>query len=301
MHAIKTKEIRCLVFWLCEATTGFALKGMIYSRKDSDSGPYKNLANDIAMKLCSVYFGTGRDIYVDRYFTSHGLVCNLLQQNLTLIGTIMANRCEVQSQFKAAKGREVESTKVLYDHSNKILLLSYVHKRNKNALMMSSSHFSILFMDCHNKHTVITDYNQHKGGVDTLDKNCEEFSCLRKTNLRPMVVNYNLMSVATNNAFIVTRGNGKCDRKTDFLKQLSFQLAQSYLSNRKLRADTKVLAEKMGFIAAASNTINRTVQGIKRGRCYRCGKNTCLACLVCRRRVCPQHRKMPKNTYCLKC
>ena len=59
----------------------------------------------------------------------------------------MANRREVLSQFKAAQGREVESTKALYDHSNKILLLSYVHKRNKNAHMMSSSHFSISIMD----------------------------------------------------------------------------------------------------------------------------------------------------------
>ena len=67
------------------------------------------------------------------------------------------------------------------------------------------------------------------------------------------------------------KGSGKCDRKTDFLRQLSFQLAQSYLSNRKLRAETKILAEKMGFFDTASNTINRTVQGIKRERCYRCG------------------------------
>ena len=74
-----------------------------------------------------------------------------------------------------------------------------------------------------------------------------------------MVINNNLISVATNNSFIVMRGSGKCDRKTDFLKQLSFQLAQSYLSNRKLRAETKVLVKKMGFIDAASNTITRTV------------------------------------------
>ena len=60
------------------------------------------------------------------------------------------------------------------------------------------------------------------------------------------------------------KGSGKCDGKTDFLKQLSFQLAQSYLSNQKLRSETKILAEKMGFFDAASNTINRTVQGIKR-------------------------------------
>ena len=213
----------------------------------------------------------------------------------------MANRREVPSQLKAAKGREIESTKALYDHSNKILLLSYVPKRNKNVLMMSSTHSSISITDCHKKPTVITDYNKHKGGVDTLDENCEEFSCLRKTNRWPMVINYNLINAATNNAFIVMKGSGKCDSKTNFLKQLSFQLAQPYVSNRKLRGETKVLAKKMGFIDTASNTINRTVQGIKRGRCYGCGKNTRLACLVCRRRVCPQHRKIPKNTYCLEC
>ena len=63
----------------------------------------------------------------------------------------MANRREVPSQFKAAKGREIESTKALYDHSNKIILLSYVPKRNKNVLMMSSSHSSISITDCHKK------------------------------------------------------------------------------------------------------------------------------------------------------
>ena len=255
----KPRKYGVKFFWLCETTTGFALKGMIYSGRESDSGPHRNLANDIVMKLGSVYFGTGRDIYVDWYFTSHGLVCNLLRQNLTLIGTIMANRREVPSQFKAAKGREIESTKALYDHSNKILLLSYVPKRNKNVLMMSSSHSSISITDCHKKPTVITDYNKHKGGVDTLDENCEEFSCLRKTNRWPMVINYNLINVATNNAFIVMRGSGKCDQKRDFLKQLSFQVAQPYVSNRKLRGETKVLAKKMGFIDTASNTINRTV------------------------------------------
>ena len=171
----------------------------------------------------------------------------------------MANRREVSSQFKASKGRKIESTKALYNHSNKILLLSYVSKRNKNVLMMSSSHSSISITDCHKKPTVITDYNKHKGGVDTFDENCEEFSCLTKTNRWPMVINYNLINVATNNACIVMRGSGKCDRKTNFLKQLSFQVAQPYVSNRKLRGETKVLAKKMGFIDTASNTINRTV------------------------------------------
>ena len=207
----KLRKYGVKFFWLCEATTGFALKGMIYSGRESDSVPHRNFAHDIVMKLCSVYFGAGRDIYVDRYFTSHGLVCNLLQQNLTLIGTIIANRREEPPRFKVAKEREIESTKALYDHSNKILLLSYVPKRNKNVLMISSSHSSISITDCHKNPTVITDYNKHKGGVDTLDENCEEFSW-RKTNLWPMVINYNLINVATYNAFIVMRVVEMCQK-----------------------------------------------------------------------------------------
>ena len=185
---------------------------------------------------------------------------------------------------------------------NKILLLSYVPKRNKNVLMMSSSHSSISITDCHKKLNVIIDCNKHKIGVDTLDENCKEFSCLRKTDRWPMIIiNYNLINVATNNAFLVMRGNGKSAKKMDFLKKLSYQLAKPYVSSRKLRGETKYFAEKMGFIDASANTSNQTVQGVKRGRCYRCMKQTRLACSICRRRVCPQHRKMPRNPYCLEC
>ena len=60
------------------------------------------------------------------------------------------------------------------------------------------------------------------------------------------------------------RGNRKCDRKTDFIEQLSFQLGQPYVRNRKLRGETKVLAQKIEFIDDASNIINLAVQGIKR-------------------------------------
>ena len=83
--------------------------------------------------------------------------------------------------------------------------------------------------------------------------------------------------------------------KNDFLRQLTFQLAKPYVSNRKLRGETKLLAEKLGFVDAASNTMNHTFQGIRRGRCYRFAKHTLLACMICSQRVCPQHRKIPKT------
>ena len=122
------------------------------------------------MNLCSFYFGTGCDIYVDRYvFCISGLVCNLLHQNFTLVGTVLANRHEVPSPIKSTR-REVESTEALYEHSNKILLLPYVPKRNKNILMISSLHSFVSITDSHKKPAVIMDHKKHKSEADTLDK-----------------------------------------------------------------------------------------------------------------------------------
>ena len=52
--------------WLCEATAGFALHGIIYSSREEKNAPHRNLAKDIVMNLCSIYYDTGQDIYVDR-------------------------------------------------------------------------------------------------------------------------------------------------------------------------------------------------------------------------------------------
>ena len=212
----------------------------------------------------------------------------------------MSNRREIPSQFKSARGREVESTKALYDHSNGILLILYIPKRYRNVLMMSSSHSDVSIADCHSKPTII-DYDKHKGGVDTLDENCKELNCFRKTNRWPMVINYNLINVATNNAFIVMRGVGKSSKKTEFLKRLSFQLAQLYVRKRKLIGQTKLFAERMGFIDAAPHSSKRTSQPVKRERCSRCSKHTRSACQTCKQFICPRHRKLLKKVHCLNC
>ena len=123
----------------------------------------------------------------------------------------------------------MEGTEALYDHLNKILLLSYVPKRNRNVLRVSSSPSSVSMTDCDKKPTVIMDYNKRKGRVDTLDENYKEFHCLRKTNCWPMIINYNFINVASNNAYIIMRDTGKSEKKTDFLKQSSFQLTQPYV------------------------------------------------------------------------
>ena len=132
----KLKKCGVDVFWLCETTTGFAMNATIYIGREAYSAPQRNLGNDLVMNLCSVYFDTGRDIYLDRYFTSHSLVCIMLHQNLKLVGTVIANQREIPLQLKSTRGREVESIEALNFYTNKILLLSYDPKRNRNVLIM---------------------------------------------------------------------------------------------------------------------------------------------------------------------
>jgi len=98
---------------------------------------------------------------------------------------------------------------------------------------MSSSHSSISITNCHKKTTVITDHNKHNGGVDTLDENCEEFSCSRKTNRWLVVINNNMITVATNNAFIVMRGNGKSDKK-GFSQATNFSACKTICQQPKI-------------------------------------------------------------------
>ena len=161
------------VFLLFEATTDFAMNGKIYlGREAKEETSHRNLSNDLVINLYSVYFETGRDIYLDRYFRSHNLVCILLHQNLKLVGTVMANQREVPSQLKS-RGREVESTKAFNAYMNKIFLLSYDPKQNRNILIMSFSQPSVSITDCHKKPTVVIDHNKYTnvGGVGTLDEN----------------------------------------------------------------------------------------------------------------------------------
>ena len=72
------------------------MNGTIHLGREAHLASQRNLANDLVLTLCSVYFETGRDVYLDRYFTSHSLVCIMLHQNPKLVGIVMANQRELQ-------------------------------------------------------------------------------------------------------------------------------------------------------------------------------------------------------------
>ena len=78
--------------------------------------------------------------------------------------------------------RTVESSIFGFQRDITSVLVSYVPKRNKTVLLMSSFHHD-QSVDVQNKHKpeIITDYSCHKGGVDTLDQLVRWYTCRRKS------------------------------------------------------------------------------------------------------------------------
>ena len=90
-------------FWACESSSGYALNGIPYDGKEGDQ-VHGNLAQEIVMRLLEPYFGTGRDVCTDNFFTSYNLAKLLLQENLTLLGTIRRHRREVTESLNKKNG-----------------------------------------------------------------------------------------------------------------------------------------------------------------------------------------------------
>ena len=82
--------------------------------------------------------GSGRNITTDNFFTSYELGQELLQENLTLLGTMRQNRGEIPEEMLPQKKREVLSTKFCY--GNNTQLASYVPKKNKAVIVSSTEH-----------------------------------------------------------------------------------------------------------------------------------------------------------------
>ena len=128
-------------------------------------------SSSTVLSLTECYNGSGRNIFLDGYFTNYNLCTQLLDNGLTGTGTIVSTRRDVPREIRNVKEREVLSTVELWEPNLRILLLSYVPKKGKNVLMMSSMHTSaeVRFVREDRKPQVILVYNAGKGGVDLSD------------------------------------------------------------------------------------------------------------------------------------
>lgn len=226
------------IYALVDSRTFYVHNMEIYAGKQPD-GAYQvpNDAASVVKRLIKTIDKSGRNVTADNYFTSIQLANDLLTDHkLTLVGTLRKNKREIPPRLLQVKDRPVQSSMFAFGvFPNRCMLASFVPKKNKNVLMISTFHDddSIDEESAENKPQVITFYNLTKGGVDVVDRMKAEYSVTRVSNRWPLTLFCTFLNIATVNSQIIYKSNtGVISTRRKFINLLSKQLTRPHLVRR---------------------------------------------------------------------
>ncbi|XP_028254563.1 piggyBac transposable element-derived protein 4-like [Parambassis ranga] len=234
-----------LKLWVaCDAASSYAWRMQAYTGKESPlasdgrttAKPEVKLASRVVLDLTRGL--KHRLVTCDNFFTSYELAHRLRCNGVDLLGTIRSNRLELPHELTSARGRKVFSSKFAF--TELATLISYVPKRNKTVVLLSTRHSTPeINADCNKmKPQAILDYNRTKGGVDNLDKLLATYSCRRMTKRWPVAMFHNILDVSAYNAYVIWREThpelmaGTRNRRRLFLGQLGKELVTPLILRR---------------------------------------------------------------------
>ncbi|XP_067101197.1 piggyBac transposable element-derived protein 4-like [Osmerus mordax] len=298
------------IFWMCDARIPYAIDGMVYTGRQPGEEVQRNLGENIVRQLCYGIRQTGRNITMDNFFTSVPLAEKLLEKNLTIVGTLRQNKPDIPSVMKPSKLREKHSSE--FGFNGNMTMVSYVPKKGKAVVLLSTMHDSRVVDEnsVKKKPEVIQYYNKTKGGVDTMDQMVRTYTCKRRTRRWPMVLWYNLLDVATLNAYSLFTAQhpdymgGVTNARRLFIKELGKELVMPHMKRRMEGTPhlQKHIIEAMGRcgIQTLKPTTTQPQEDIrqarqkKRKRCNICpaakDRKASSWCSQCTRPVCKEHK-----------
>ena len=234
-----------------------------------------------------------RNVTCDNWFTSIPLISTLYNDyKLTFLGTIRKNKRELPPEFSNPT-RPIGSS--MFAYNNYITLVSYIPKRKKNVLLVSTLHHDDKISQLTGKPEMIMDYNDTKGGVDTLDKMCAAYDCARNTRRWPMVIFYSMLNIAGVNSMVLysLQNVDKNITRRNFLHLLSFELAENHM---RVRATISNIPRTIKLrIKEIPNINHKPVvnEPNSRGRCSICDRRknrpTRFSCIKCGKFLCLEH------------
>ncbi|XP_027880247.1 piggyBac transposable element-derived protein 4-like [Xiphophorus couchianus] len=172
---------------------------------------------------------------MDNFFTSF---TKLLKNNLTIVGTLRQNKPDIPSIMKPSKSWELHSSE--FGFYGNMTMVSYVQKKGKAVVLLSTMHDDKAVDNSSQKKKpeVIQYYNKTKGGVDTMDQVVSNYTGLRRTRRWPMVLWYNMLDVATLNAYTNLGAQhpdhmgGASNARRLFIKELGKELVMPHMKRR---------------------------------------------------------------------
>ena len=234
------------IFWCCDSSTGYPLKGEVYLGRQSGeaaTAASRNRISDLVKRLVQPWVNSGRTITMDNYFTDLGLAEDLLAIQTTIVGTVRRNKRDIPKELQPSLKRPEQSSIFCFDQQ--LTLVSYVPKKRKAVILLSSMHHNKDINEQKKKKPeIVLYYNSTKGGVDRMDQMIQTYLSKRKTKLWPMTFFFNMIDVAAVAAFIIwifknpMWNHGKSHGRRIFLLQLEKSLIDTHLQRRSQQTYT---------------------------------------------------------------
>ena len=291
----------------CDAKTAFVLDAEVYVGKGSTPSDIP-VAQYYCEKLTTSFHGTNRNLTMDNWFTSVQTAKQLLEKNITVVGTIRKNFKKIPSSFLELKNGQINSA--MFCYSNSLTLLSYCPQKTKKKIvvMLSTMHEKGDEPNSTEFPEIKKFYDSTKGGVDTLDQLCHTYSTNRKTRRWPLCLFYNLLNIVGYNSMVLLRGSYALDKENltnrrAYLKKLAMDLVKPHMERRleipTLRRELRQIICNVLKITSASEVPTRPITTT--GRCAFCKRSddrkSRVSCALCKKFICLQHQ----NKICPSC
>jgi hypothetical protein len=302
------------IFWCCDSSTGYPLKGEVYLGRQSGEAAAapasNNRTSDLVKRLVQPWVNSGRTITMDNFFTDVGLAEDLLAIKTTIVGTVRRNKRDIPKELQPSNKRPEQSSIFCFDRH--LTLVSYVPKKRKAVILLSSMHHDKDVNEQNKKKPeIILYYNSTKGGVDRMDQMIRTYSSRRKIKRWPMTFFFNMIDVAAVAAFIIwivknpMWNHGRSHRRRIFLLELGKSLLDTHLQRRSQQTFTiqqrsvRLSMQVIGLTAPASLPISPLAR-VARQRCRYCprerDRKVVTRCVECHAPCCPDHQRVFCNT-----
>jgi len=301
--ASKPDKYGLKVWILADAQTFVCCNAQLYRGKTGQH-PEVRQGPRVVHDLCSYLYDSGLNVTCDNFFPDLQLAEELKQKKLTLVATVRVGRKDVPKEFMPARRREVLTTMCGFTETG-VTMVSYVPKRNRAVVLMSTLHSSVTCDPSNEmKPNIILHYNRTKSGVDVLDKLVKEYTCKRGTRRWTVIVFYNIIDLAAYNAFVTWLSfypawkapvKGKKPRR-EFLMELAQSLIKpavySRLQKPHMQLSVRQSAEMCGIVMDQPK-IEGPSKAKARRRCFLCqrsdDKKVSAICDKCEKSICRIH------------
>ena len=306
-----------LIRMVADCDTNYILKMDFYSGKSSTMN---NSASEVVKRLISPWILSGRNITMDRYYTSVDLAESLYQHQLTVVGTLNANRKHIPDELKIASGRDKNTSIFCFTNPDDpfppVTLQSFIPRKGKVLFFLSTQHDQEEYIDDEKQMSVINKfYNKTKGTVDNCDQMVRQYSVKRQTRRWTMSIFATFVDIMLLNGYALFIMNfpewneNRIDRRKLFLRELAMGLIKPLVEKRAenlngFRMKTLSAMEKIlgRDLKSKEDQITAPKQGTSQ-RCYKClneaeinhtirKMSKCsIICDNCQKTICGKHTK----------